>query len=216
MFWTMGGLIGVSGLIQLLAIPKINNDKKSCGTSSLQIMKIPGNIILFLHCFGYKVIGSSKASGVSNFLNSSGYIYSLMISAWCMSILAHLFSGPSPLLDFIFHGHKYLELPVALLSFANCFEPGIYIPPFQAAINLAVVNGHEKDSIQTYGMVTGLLNGGLGLGAMVGPIMSGAVTDATDFTWTLTVLSGIGLAMLIIMSAYLIWMKMTGQPLKLV
>jgi len=44
------------------------------------------------------------------------------------------------------------------------------------------VNGH-------YGMVTGLLNGGLGLGAMVGPIMSGAVTDATDFTWTLTVLS---------------------------
>jgi len=35
------------------------------------------------------------------------------------------------------------------------------------------VNGHEKDSIQTYGMVTGLLNGGLGLGAMVGPIMSG-------------------------------------------
>jgi len=42
------------------------------------------------------------------------------------------------------------------------------------------VNGHEKDST---------LNGGLGLGAMVGPIMSGAVTDATDFTWTLTVLS---------------------------
>ncbi|KAF6022353.1 hypothetical protein EB796_019341 [Bugula neritina] len=57
------------------------------------------------------------------------------------------------------------------------------------------VNGHEKDSIQTYGMVTGLLNGGLGLGAMVGPIMSGAVTDTTDYTWTLTILSGIGLAM---------------------
>jgi len=51
------------------------------------------------------------------------------------------------------------------------------------------VNGYEKDGIQTYGMVTGLLNGGLGLGVMVGPIMSGAVTDATDFTWTLTVLS---------------------------
>jgi len=50
---------------------------------------------------------------------------------------------------------------------------------------------------ELYGMVTGLLNGGLGLGAMVGPIMSGAVTDATDFTWTLTVLSGIGLAMVI-------------------
>jgi len=57
------------------------------------------------------------------------------------------------------------------------------------------VNGHEKDNIQTYGMVTGLLNGGLGLGAMVGPIMSGAITDATDFTWAMTVWSGIGLAM---------------------
>jgi len=33
------------------------------------------------------------------------------------------------------------------------------------------VNGHEKNSIQTYGMVTGLLNGGLAFGAMVGPVV---------------------------------------------
>jgi len=57
------------------------------------------------------------------------------------------------------------------------------------------VNGHEKDSIQTYGMVTGLLNGGLAFGAMVGPVVSGAITDTTDFTWALTVLSGMGLTM---------------------
>jgi len=30
---------------------------------------------------------------------------------------------------------------------------------------------------------------------MVGPIMSGAVTDAADFTWVLTILAGIGTAM---------------------
>ncbi|KAF6033557.1 hypothetical protein EB796_008130 [Bugula neritina] len=78
----------------------------------------------------------------------------------------------------------------------------------------SLVNGHEKDSIQTYGMVTGLLNGGLGLGAMVGPIMSGAVTDAADFTWTLTVLSFLDMLICSVLVVYLIWMKITKQPLK--
>ncbi|KAF6022350.1 hypothetical protein EB796_019338 [Bugula neritina] len=247
-FWTMGCFIGLSCLAQVLVIPTTKHDcqKKSEGLSSLHIMKIPGMFVLILHCLAYNIVGSSRASGASNFLNSTfglgisdigllfslwavlyllacplmsklvskGYIYSLMITTWFLSILLNLFCGPSQLLNFLFHDQKFIQLPLVLISVSNFLQPAMYIPPFQAAINLAIVNGHEKDSIQTYGMVTGLLNGGLGLGAMVGPIMSGAVTDAADFTWVLTILAGIGTAMFILMSVYLIWMKMTGKPLK--
>ena len=51
------------------------------------------------------------------------------------------------------------------------------------------VNGHPRDSVHTYGTVTGLINFGLSLGSLTGPVVSGVITDALDFSWTLTVLA---------------------------
>jgi len=34
-------------------------------------MKIPGMFVLILHCLAYNIVGSSRASGASNFLNST-------------------------------------------------------------------------------------------------------------------------------------------------
>jgi len=57
------------------------------------------------------------------------------------------------------------------------------------------LNGHERDNVQTYGMVAGLLNSGCGLGSMVGPVVSGVITDHSGFTWTMTSFSGVGVIM---------------------
>ena len=51
------------------------------------------------------------------------------------------------------------------------------------------VNGHLRDSVHTYGTVAGLINFGLSLGRLTGPVVSGMITDGLDFSWTLTVLS---------------------------
>ncbi|KAF6022356.1 hypothetical protein EB796_019344 [Bugula neritina] len=245
MFWTLGGLIGVSCLLQIFIVSANVSEKKQ-SNSSVAMIKIPGVLVMTFYCFIMKVVGSSRSAGLSNFLSVSfgtdpgnigllfgiwatlyligsppmaklvnkGFIYSPMVIGWVITVFIDLFMGPSPLLNFIFHGKKYFVLTVVMRSLCLLSQIAIYVPPFQAAIDLAVVNGHEKDSIQTYGMVTGLLNGGLGLGAMVGPIMAGAVTDATDFTWTLTVLSFLDMLILSVLVVYLIWMKITKQPLK--
>ena len=51
------------------------------------------------------------------------------------------------------------------------------------------VNGHPRDSVHTYGIVSGLIYFGFGLGSLTGPIISGIITDALDYAWTQTVLS---------------------------
>ena len=48
------------------------------------------------------------------------------------------------------------------------------------------VNGHVRDSFNTYGMVTGMSNGGIALGATLGPILEGAHIDAIGYPWTAT------------------------------
>ncbi|KAF6033559.1 hypothetical protein EB796_008132 [Bugula neritina] len=245
MFWTLGGLIGVSCLLQIFIVSANVSEKKQ-SNSSAAMMKIPGVLVLTFHCFILSVLASSKSAELSNFLSSSfgtepgkigllfglgatlyligcppmaklvnkGFIYTPMVIGWLLCVFIDLLMGPSPLLNFIFQGKQYFDLTVVMRSLSVLSQVAINIPPFQAAINLAVVSGHEKDSIHTYGMVAGLLNGGVGLGAMVGPIMSGAVTDATDFTWTLTVLSFLDMLILSVLVVYLIWMKITKQPLK--
>ena len=38
-------------------------------------------------------------------------------------------------------------------------------------------------------MVTGLLSCGFSLGAMAGPVISGAITDGLDFAWSQTIVA---------------------------
>jgi len=62
------------------------------------------------------------------------------------------------------------------------------------------VNGHEKDSMQTYGAVTGTLNSAIALGSLIGPVFGGAITQVSDFTWTLTSLAGFSLPVVSLVS----------------
>ncbi|KAF6026593.1 hypothetical protein EB796_015096 [Bugula neritina] len=54
------------------------------------------------------VCGMSILLKATSYSNSTiiGFTWSLMILAWCVSIFINLFTGPSPLLDFIFHGKQ--------------------------------------------------------------------------------------------------------------
>ena len=64
------------------------------------------------------------------------------------------------------------------------------------------VNDHPKDNVHTYGMVTGLINCGLSLGATIGPFMGGVITDALGYVWFLTILSFGCLAMVSSINLY--------------
>lgn len=53
------------------------------------------------------------------------------------------------------------------------------------------VNGHDANSAHTFGMIAGYLHAGRGLGAILGPVTVGALTDKIDLPWAMTVLSGL-------------------------
>ena len=55
--------------------------------------------------------------------------------------------------------------------------------------------GHEKDSTSTYAMISGMFNSGWALGAMLGPIVNGALTQTLGFPWTITISSFLNLAL---------------------
>ena len=51
------------------------------------------------------------------------------------------------------------------------------------------MNKHKGDSLNTYGMVVGMVNSGISLGNTLGPTIGGAITDALDYSWTMTIIS---------------------------
>jgi len=60
------------------------------------------------------------------------------------------------------------------------------------------VNGHSKDSMQTYAAVSGTINSVYALGNMIGPIMGGAITEKLNFPWMLTVMAFVEIVTVII------------------
>ena len=61
------------------------------------------------------------------------------------------------------------------------------------------INGHPSESLHAYGMVTGLVNSGISLGAMTGPLLSGIIIDALSYVWTSTILAFAYLSMVSIL-----------------
>ena len=55
--------------------------------------------------------------------------------------------------------------------------------------------GLPLNSLHTCGLVTGMINSGSSLGAAVGPIIGGGLTDAYDFAWMGTVMAAMNAVM---------------------
>ncbi|KAF6020384.1 hypothetical protein EB796_021356 [Bugula neritina] len=82
-----------------------------------------------------------------------------------------------------------------------------------AAVPLYMLSG-PSPLLEVLFNVTGTLNGAIALGALIGPVFGGAITQVSDFTWTLTSLAGLSLLVVVVMSVYLLSMKLLKLPLK--
>ena len=67
------------------------------------------------------------------------------------------------------------------------------------------MHGHKKDSMHTYGMISGMIICGMSLGSTTGPIIGGAITDALDFTWVGTILAGVNSTMVSYLNKFINW-----------
>lgn len=56
-------------------------------------------------------------------------------------------------------------------------------------LNFCRLNGHPGDSAHTYDMITGYFHAGRGMGAIVGPLAGGALTENFGLPWATTILT---------------------------
>ena len=52
-----------------------------------------------------------------------------------------------------------------------------------------------RNSMNTYGMITGMSSSGIALGSAIGPIVGGEIIDVLDFTWCATIIGLLAFAM---------------------
>jgi len=77
----------------------------------------------------------------NNILRVTSKIYTCEEVTYQLHKLENVYSGNNHLrivIGKILLNCRYLELPVVLISVSNTMQPAIYIPPFQAAIDLAM------------------------------------------------------------------------------
>ncbi|KAF6032002.1 SLC18B1 [Bugula neritina] len=144
---------------------------------------------------------------------NQGYIYSIMIGGWISQFFLLLFIGPSPLLDYIFHGQKYFLSCAILWCSLQVSQAVAFLAPFKASLNLAEATGYERNSLHTYGMIAGMINCAQGLGSIVGPVGGGAIYEALGFPWMMTIIGFIQLGVVALMIVFLLGMRATNQPL---
>ncbi|XP_067941340.1 MFS-type transporter SLC18B1-like isoform X2 [Watersipora subatra] len=183
------------GFFQLLTIPgcgllcltyvlaRIQATCRNIGLTELYIEELrinPDVLGLLYVIWATLYIGSCAiATRLLNKFPRSNY-HALVIS-WIWSAVTALLVCPSPLFDFIFRGKKYFWLTTIDMIFVYIPSSVIYITPFQAALNLAEVNGYKRDNLHTYGMVTGLVHSAMSLGSTVGPVISGVLIEEKGF-----------------------------------
>ncbi|XP_067942588.1 MFS-type transporter SLC18B1-like isoform X1 [Watersipora subatra] len=218
------------GLFRLLTIPgcvllcwtyvlaRMQTTSRTIGLAELYIEELRSNPavlgLLYAIWSAFYIGSCAVATRLLNKFPRSNYL--ALVISWIWSGVAVLLICPSPLLDFIFHGKKYFWLTTIDTVFVFIPTSIIYITPFQAALNLAEVNGYKRDSLHTYGMVAGLVNGAMSLGSTIGPVISGVIIESTGFGWTTTYLAFANFILALFIGCYSIYMRVTGQPTEVV
>ncbi|KAF6028875.1 hypothetical protein EB796_012817 [Bugula neritina] len=151
---------------------------------------------------------------LTSYVLGKGYIFSMMLALFTLNVVLLLFIGPSPLLDFIFHHKNYLPLTLTCHFMTMISQQGANIPPFKAMLDLAVVNGYKEDSLELYGMTSGLVNCGLGVGWILGPGIGGKVVEEVGYGSSLTYLAFLQFTLISIIIIYLLAMKFFNKPLR--
>ncbi|XP_067943441.1 MFS-type transporter SLC18B1-like [Watersipora subatra] len=201
-----------------LVISRMQDTCRNIGLTELYIEELGSNPdvlgLLYIFWSAFYISSCVVATRLLNKFSQSNYL--ALIIGWIWSAVTALLVCPSPLFDFIFRGKKYFWLTTIDMAFAYIPSSIIYITPFQAALNLAEVNGYKRNSLHTYGMVTGLVNSAMSLGSTVGPVVSGIIIEDKGFGWTTTYLAFANFILALLIGCYSIYMRVTGQPTEVV
>ncbi|XP_059175202.1 MFS-type transporter SLC18B1-like [Physella acuta] len=134
----------------------------------------------------------------------------LLIIGNVVGAIGYLFIGPTPLLPFL--PSELWTVTVGLVLFG--FTVGCSIVP---TMKLFVIGARElglPDSLNTYGLVSGLFNSMFCLGAFIGPTIGGALVEQIGFYYGSTLISGFYLFVMIITAIFFGLRRLRKQRLE--
>lgn len=117
----------------------------------------------------------------------------------CISSAGLLLMGPAPFLHIPIHPLWLLNISQALMGLGI----GSFVVCFQEFFITATRHGYP-DTLDTYGMVSGVFNFFFSLGLFLGPIVGGYLNDTLDFEWAAAIISCTGISALALWVVYLL------------
>lgn len=215
-FWTLGGILVFFGIISFQFLPNLDETVSNFSGSRLALLKHP-YILALCFCMitgaaSIAFLDPSLAPELERFNLTPEYIglifliypgiYAIVAPFWgwlCDSkkhpnlmiiggsflySMPYLFLGPAPFLNL---PSKLWGISVSL-GFSGLFIGCMLIPVFNAIMQNALELGLPED-INTFGLVSGLLNSCFSFGAFLGPTAGSAIKDKIGFAWTCFVIA---------------------------
>ncbi|XP_067940195.1 MFS-type transporter SLC18B1-like [Watersipora subatra] len=158
----------------------------------------------------WSVISIASSLTLAKFFNKKYSLY-LLLFTWIIEVPFVLMTVPSFPFTYLTSGESHFWLTFGGMSGLSWLTMPLYVTPFPVALQLARLNGHTEDSLQTYGMLTGLMNCGLCLGSTIGPILSGVITSYLGFAWTQFIAAILTAFMATLIAVYLAYLICTNQ-----
>ncbi|XP_055955226.1 MFS-type transporter SLC18B1 isoform X1 [Patella vulgata] len=210
-FWTMGAILITCGCVSFIFMPGQDEGAKAFKGSVLRLLTSPLVVVccltVFCGSFSLGFLDPTLANHLEVFNLSSLYIgliflcapgvygftapiwgylgdakdwtAGMMIIGLFFSGIAYLLLGPAPFLPFLPFN---LWLTIVTLCCFGLFIGCCLIPTFTGILTGAKQLGLDE-SLDTFGMVSGLFNSSFSLGAFVGPSIGGLLQDHFGFGW---------------------------------
>ncbi|XP_067942589.1 MFS-type transporter SLC18B1-like isoform X2 [Watersipora subatra] len=217
-FWVSGGALVISTLFVAVFIPAVVEGEKKSQQGLFRLLTIPGCVLL---CWTYvlaRMQTTSRTIGLAELyieeLRSNPAVLGLLYAIWSAFYIGSC-AVATRLLN-KFPRSNYLALVISWIWSGVAVLLICPSPLLDFIFHGKKVNGYKRDSLHTYGMVAGLVNGAMSLGSTIGPVISGVIIESTGFGWTTTYLAFANFILALFIGCYSIYMRVTGQPTEVV
>ncbi|XP_038051552.1 MFS-type transporter SLC18B1-like isoform X2 [Patiria miniata] len=240
-FFVLGGLVLVCFAINYFLMPDHASEHEESG-SMVQVLKIPAIWVLLLFLctstvgfssmdpvlsphlqqLGYGVVGRSltfaafgafyafSAIPLGYIVDKKGCTRTLMVLGAFGTVIGFLLLGPSPLLNIT----PSVVLIGVVLPFIAIMLAMMTIPTLPDMLITAKWYG-VPDNLGLIGIVSGLWNAVMSFGAMLGPIVSGTLTDHYGFEYFTTVIASWFVVVMLIGCFFGVWEYRCGKGRRL-
>ncbi|XP_078342289.1 MFS-type transporter SLC18B1-like isoform X2 [Oculina patagonica] len=134
----------------------------------------------------------------------------MMLLGFFLACISFMLIGPIPILDFVLP-ERAVWLACVSMVILGISDSLLLVPLMPEMLQIAKRNGMPED-VSTTGIMSGIYTSTMNIGAFVGPMMAGAMTEHLGFSWATGILAFILLFQGMVMVIFNIYNKAKKRP----